>query len=166
MSIDSLEESECWLLMDEDSKTRKDAFEKCAWCSWKVGAYPVFGLDSNNSCYSGIRLRFTCVVQNFRVRKHNNLIAAVHIFNQTKFATLSRWTCKLVSCWTTRLSHKTKKIVSLFLKWSKILAMIDQRSTCTDEPWQTPASDSIMRLGCDLWSRVGCTLQQEVKRSV
>ena len=68
MSIDSLEESEYWLLMDEDSKTRKDAFEKCAWCSWKGGAYFVFGLDSNNSCYSGMMLRFTCVVQNFRAR--------------------------------------------------------------------------------------------------
>ena len=50
-AMESLEMDKCWLI-DNDSKTRTWAFEKCAWLSWKRG-FNTFGVDNNNSCSSG-----------------------------------------------------------------------------------------------------------------
>ena len=47
----SMEEDKCWLV-DNDSKTRNWAFEKCAWVAWKRG-FNTFGVDGNNTCSSG-----------------------------------------------------------------------------------------------------------------
>lgn len=50
-TMDSIETDKCWLLVDE-SATRDQAFEKCAWLAWK-GGFKLFGVDSNNNCSSG-----------------------------------------------------------------------------------------------------------------
>ena len=51
-ALDSLESDKCWLIDDEGSQTRTEAFEKCAWLSYKRG-YNTFGVDGNNTCSSG-----------------------------------------------------------------------------------------------------------------
>lgn len=51
-ALNSLESDKCFLIDDDGSLTREDAFEKCAWLAFKRG-YRVFGLDGNNTCSSG-----------------------------------------------------------------------------------------------------------------
>ncbi|XP_078372426.1 uncharacterized protein LOC144656078 [Oculina patagonica] len=50
-SMDSMENDKCFL-MANDSATRDQAFEKCAWLAWKRG-YNTFGVNGNKQCSSG-----------------------------------------------------------------------------------------------------------------
>ena len=51
-ALDSMESDKCFLIDDNGSRNRTEAFEKCAWSSYKRG-YKLFGLDGNKSCCSG-----------------------------------------------------------------------------------------------------------------
>ncbi len=50
-SMDSMENDKCFL-MANDSATRDQAFERCAWLAWKRG-FNTFGVDGNKQCSSG-----------------------------------------------------------------------------------------------------------------
>ena len=78
--MESLEKSNCWL-MAGSSVTRTQAFEKCAWCSWKMG-YTLFGLDGNKSCSSGM---ITLASSNSQDRRTKTKIFKVILENVSFF---------------------------------------------------------------------------------
>ncbi|CAH3044358.1 unnamed protein product [Porites evermanni] len=47
-AMESIENSNCWLLSNT-SLQRREAFERCAWCCWKLG-HKYFALDGDNGC--------------------------------------------------------------------------------------------------------------------
>lgn len=53
-AMESIENSNCWLLSNT-SLQRREAFERCAWCCWKLG-HKYFALDGDNGCSAGMLL--------------------------------------------------------------------------------------------------------------